>query len=228
MIRINVAMCPHLCENGWQCGNSRAGHIGRHGNQWCSVCGLRPKQYASRCQKCQRDENNQWLNKPGNRTHVKSLTRAWYWKNRTYVCEQAAAYRRAHPEVHRAANRRWYYAGKGRAYMRKYMRTRWQTDPMFRLKMNLRTRISDALRHYKKSSSMERLVGCSLGCLRNHLERQFLPGMSWENYGQWHVDHVRPCASFNLALPEEQRLCFHYTNLQPLWAVDNMRKGARY
>jgi hypothetical protein len=64
--------------------------------------------------------------------------------------------------------------------------------------------------------------------LRQHLEAQFTDGMSWDNYGRdgWHIDHIRPCASFDLTDPEQQRQCFHYTNLQPLWAADNIRKGA--
>ena len=61
-----------------------------------------------------------------------------------------------------------------------------------------------------------------------HLEAQFKPGMTWDNYGLkgWHVDHIRPCASFDLRDPEQQRRCFHYTNLQPLWAEENLKKGS--
>jgi len=63
--------------------------------------------------------------------------------------------------------------------------------------------------------------------LRLHLERQFKDGISWDNYGEWHIDHIRPCAKFDLSKPEEQRACFHYTNLQPLWEKENVSKGAR-
>ena len=72
-----------------------------------------------------------------------------------------------------------------------------------------------------------KLLGCSSEFLRQHLERQFKPGMSWENHGQWHLDHIKPCASFDLSKPEQQRICFNYKNLQPLWAIDNMKKGAK-
>ena len=70
-------------------------------------------------------------------------------------------------------------------------------------------------------------MGCTTDELVAHLEKQFTPGMTWDNwaYRGWHIDHIRPCASFDLADPEQQRECFHYTNLQPLWAVDNMRKS---
>ena len=60
---------------------------------------------------------------------------------------------------------------------------------------------------------------------RKWIESRFQPGMTWENYGDWHIDHIIPCASFDLTKPEEQLKCFHYTNLQPLWAEDNCRKS---
>ena len=77
-------------------------------------------------------------------------------------------------------------------------------------------------------------IGCSPAFLREHLENQFTEGMTWENQGQWEVDHIRPCASFalNHSDPEvaelNRRACFHYTNLQPLWASENCSKGAKY
>lgn len=81
----------------------------------------------------------------------------------------------------------------------------------------------------QKHQSTFELLGCTLEELYAHIEAQFLPGMSWGNYGHdtWHIDHIKPCASFDLTDPEQQRVCFHYTNLQPLWAIDNIRKGAK-
>jgi len=64
-----------------------------------------------------------------------------------------------------------------------------------------------------------KLVGCTIEFIKGYLEAQFEPNMSWDNYGEWHIDHILPCASFDLTLPEEQQKCFHYTNLQPLWAT---------
>jgi len=62
------------------------------------------------------------------------------------------------------------------------------------------------------------------------LETKFLEGMDWDNYGiyGWHIDHIKPCSLFNLENIEEQKKCFHYTNLQPLWAIDNLKKGNKY
>ncbi|MEN6491809.1 MAG: hypothetical protein ABFC85_07435 [Rectinema sp.] len=98
-----------------------------------------------------------------------------------------------------------------------------------RMRSNLRTRINGAIRIRAKSGHSIELLGCSIAQLMMHLESQFKNGMSWENWGRggWHIDHIRPCASFDLAVPAQQRQCFHYSNLQPLWARENISKGAR-
>ena len=102
-----------------------------------------------------------------------------------------------------------------------------KTDPTFNIKCNLRSRLSTVLKGNKKSATTEKLLGCTYKEARLHLESQFTDGMSWDNYGLfgWHIDHIIPCASFDLSDPEQQRQCFHYTNLQPLWAEDNLRKS---
>ena len=99
-------------------------------------------------------------------------------------------------------------------------------DPAIRIVANLRRRLLNVVSAEKKSANTMVQLGCSRSFLLRHLKHQFLPGMTWDNYGEWHIDHIRPCASFDLTDPEQQKQCFHYTNLQPLWAVDNLRKGA--
>ena len=71
------------------------------------------------------------------------------------------------------------------------------------------------------------MLGADANFVREHLEKQFKPGMSWANHTKdgWHIDHKIPCASFDLTKPEEQQKCFHYTNLQPLWARENLTKS---
>ena len=78
-------------------------------------------------------------------------------------------------------------------------------------------------------------VGCSVEYLRSHLETQFEKesercghSISWENQGDWHIDHIKPCDSFDLDLEDERHKCFHYTNLQPMWAPDNLSKSNIY
>jgi hypothetical protein len=71
-------------------------------------------------------------------------------------------------------------------------------------------------------------LGCSKQDFILYFQAKFKEGMTWENHGEWHIDHIKPCASFNLLDEEEQKKCFHYTNLQPLWASENLSKGSKY
>lgn len=116
-------------------------------------------------------------------------------------------------------------------YFRAYYKERRKNDVDFNVLNALRNRLWQALTTCKgiKSASVLKLTGCSLLELKKHLESQFDEGMTWDNYGYygWHIDHIIPCASFNLTREEEQKKCFHYTNLQPLWSKDNIRKGAK-
>ena len=105
-----------------------------------------------------------------------------------------------------------------------YLKNKRQTDPFFKLKHNLRTRINSSLKakNYIKSQRTIEMIGCDLKTIKAHLEKQFTKGMNWENQGEWHIDHIIPCAS---AKTEEALIkLFHYTNLQPLWAIDNILK----
>lgn len=94
----------------------------------------------------------------------------------------------------------------------------------------LRKRFEKSVVGQVTAGKMQDLIGCSLVQLRLRLEAQFLPGMTWENRGYygWHIDHIRPISSFDLRDPEERRKCFHYTNLQPLWASDNLCKSKKW
>lgn len=106
-------------------------------------------------------------------------------------------------------------------------RTRWKRrGPRYLLVCNLRRRVLTALKGHRRCTSTFLLLGCSREYLRARLEAKFRPGMTWENYGPvWHVDHIRPCASFDLTDPAQQRECFHFSNLQPLFAAENLAKG---
>ena len=117
----------------------------------------------------------------------------------------------------------------GKDYQRNYMAERASNDLDFRLRGSLRARIRAAIKSKggHKCSKTIALVGCSIEELRAHLEANFTSGMSWDNYGSWHIDHIKPCAAFDLSDERQQRKCFHYSNLQPLWAQDNLRKGAK-
>ena len=111
-----------------------------------------------------------------------------------------------------------------------YINYRRKNDINFRLCRYLRGRIWFALKGISKSKTTMKLLGCSIKFFRNYYESKFTQGMSWARVmnGEIHCDHIRPCASFNLSKPSEQRKCFHYTNLQPLWAHDNLVKHDKY
>jgi hypothetical protein len=116
------------------------------------------------------------------------------------------------------------YRRKHRNEINEKNKLRCRTNINYRLAHTLRIRVWKVLKGINKSKSTLELLGCSIEQLKDHLEKQFTGGMSFNNYGKWHIDHKRPCASFNLSKKSEQRKCFHYTNLQPLWAEDNIRK----
>jgi hypothetical protein len=142
---------------------------------------------------------------------------------------QAKAWREKFPEKKRASSARYDKANrpKIRKYMRTYKRRRLATDPAFKISEYLRRRVRLALAGTPKSGTTENLVGCSWEQLREWIEAMFQPNMAWKNYGEWEVDHIIPCAKFDLTDPEQQRACFHYSNLQPLWGKDNRIKGSR-
>jgi hypothetical protein len=136
-----------------------------------------------------------------------------------------------------------------RQYQREYERSRRNSDPsfrekknvwrrnarasddQFRLAENMRRRLNHAVAGLGvKSASAIELVGCTLVEFRAYIESQWKPGMSWDNWtvDGWHVDHIRPLASFDLADPAQQKAAFHYTNCQPLWAAENLSKNAKW
>lgn len=117
------------------------------------------------------------------------------------------------------------YQHDNRNKINKHMKNRYDNDINFKIITNLRHRIIHAIKGNSKSSKTKELLGCTIDQLKEHLQSKFTEGMTWKNYGKWHVDHIRPCASFDLSTPEQQKECFHYSNLQPLWAEDNLKKS---
>lgn len=111
-----------------------------------------------------------------------------------------------------------------------YQRERSKIDRMYALTLSVRKRITNRLKsgRWIKTKKFNQYIGCNRNELLNHIESQFIEGMSWNNYGLrgWHVDHIKP---ISLAKTEEElyELC-HYTNLQPLWAIDNLKKSNKY
>lgn len=124
------------------------------------------------------------------------------------------------------SSRKW--AMENKEYFRRYKKCKRRNDINCRIAHNLRSRISCAMRGKAGSAVVD--LGCSMNYFKEHLQKQFLPGMSWDNYGKdgWHIDHIRPLSSFNLTNKKEFKKACHYSNLQPLWANDNLKKSAKY
>lgn len=121
----------------------------------------------------------------------------------------------------------WYNKNRKRLIKKQssYDSIRYKTNLEYRLKNILRARLRLVIKGKIKSGSAVKSLGCSIQEFKLYMESKFLYGMSWENYGQWHIDHIKPISSFNLSDEKEFNKACHYTNLQPLWASDNLKKS---
>lgn len=130
--------------------------------------------------------------------------------------------------MHRGNYRR--YHARALAYAKRYVARRYRTDLSFRMGVVLRSRIYAALKGRRKDFRAAEIIGCSIDQLRAHLESKFKPGMSWANHSVhgWHIDHQKPCCKFDLSKITEVKKCFHFSNLQPLWASENLSKQGFY
>ena len=112
-----------------------------------------------------------------------------------------------------------------------YNTRKYKNDPYYRSIFLLRSRIGKILRERNigKQNKSYDLLGCTKNEFIKYFEAKFTEGMLWEKVGkEIHIDHIKPCCSFDLTTEEEQKKCFHYTNLQPLWGKDNLSKGGKY
>ncbi|MCJ7558637.1 MAG: hypothetical protein MUP90_17215 [Gammaproteobacteria bacterium] len=150
-----------------------------------------------------------------------------YLNHKEEFIKKAAIWKANNPEKVALSDKK--YRASHRAHQRERERHNRRTNVSFRILANLRSRLYLALAGKAASDHTKRLLGCSVDFLKDHLASKFMPGMSFDNYGVkgWHIDHVTPCAAFDLTNSDEQMRCFHFSNLQPLWAMDNHRKGAR-
>jgi hypothetical protein len=116
-----------------------------------------------------------------------------------------------------------------KTYNNEYAKVRYASDPCFRIAKLLRSRLSHAIRENRvsKTASAVRDLGCSLEDFKTYFESKFKLGMTWNNYGKWEIDHIDPLASFDLEDPEQQKRACRYTNLQPIWKEDHIKKTAR-
>lgn len=141
----------------------------------------------------------------------KEYDRKRYQNNKEKILEQTKKYRQEHKKE-----------------LNLYFRNRRKMDINYKIACNLRIRLWDVLKGCPKLATTVELTGCSIEFLRDYLQKQFKSDMNWKNYGKWEIDHIRPCASFDLSKPSEQKKCFNYKNLQPLWTKENRSKSAKF
>lgn len=206
------------------------------------------KRYHSWCNECRLADTKEWRKK--NKEHVIKYKE----ETREYRLKKDAEYRESHREELRiiatiynekSKERRRLYRLTEEGHRKELARGRkWRQEnkekysqyfhdyhekyPEKKIARNLRNRLRKLLKGISSVIHSNDIAGCSLDFLKKHLESQFQEGMNWDNYGVWHVDHIRPCESFNFRDPEQQRECFLWSNLQPLWGKDNISKNAKW
>jgi hypothetical protein len=209
--------------------------------------------YESYCKTCRKAIGVKWRqDNPGyagrwnerHREKRKLSCARWLQDNPEKARAAAAKWQKNNPDKKRIIDTRWRKNNlekvnarvakwrknnleKVRAAKNDYEKERKAADPGYKLMKNIRTAMNTALKHGYKAGHTTELLGCSIEYLRHHLENQFTEGMTWDNYGRhgWHIDHIIPVSYFDHNDPEQQRRTWHYTNLQPLWAIDNLRKS---
>ena len=183
------------------------------------------------CKQCARDEDKKWKLK--NSEKLKAQAKKHYNENKEYYAikykiwvEDNREHTRKYAKEYRKNNHE-----KELKRCREYQKNKYKTDINYKLRMLIGGRIRRVLNHSRtnKGNKSIELLGCSLPFLKEYIENLFQKEMSWDKFhnGEIHIDHKIPCASFDLTDLNQQRECFHYSNLQPLWAVDNLRKGSK-
>ena len=168
-----------------------------------------------------------------NKIHHKKLKQQWRKYSKIYYrkhIEERKEYMKKYDKENKNKRQKYYLKNKKKLIQQrvKYSFKRRHNDINYNLRFVLRSRLTSALKYNIKSKATLQLLGCSVYFLKKYLEKRFTKGMTWKNYGfgknKWVIDHIRPCASFDLGKKSEQLKCFHYSNLQPLWFIDNCIK----
>lgn len=178
----------------------------------------------------------------------KKINRKYYLKNKKNICKRTKEYRLKNLEYLKQKAKEWreknkvylkiekrkeYLKNKNKYLLRSKLsrQRRYNKDIQFTLTTKIRRRIHMAIRKQftSKAYKTRELLGCDYNYFKKYFSSLFKKGMNWNkfNKGEIHIDHIRPCSNFDLTKPEEQAKCFHYTNTQPLWAKENISKGAK-
>ena len=187
---------------------------------------------------CQKNKLHLKEYRENNKDIIKEKWRTWYYEKGGAEAQRIYCRYKMTPETKEKISlrkKRYYKINKEKMNERRknWDRERRSTNPVHVLKGNIKNYLNHVLRKEKiaKEERTRGYVGCSFEKLRNHIEKQFKPGMSWENRAEWHIDHITPVSyfvkNFDFTDIKIQKKCFHYTNLQPLWACENLSKGTK-
>lgn len=158
-----------------------------------------------------------------NKEKIKKYRKNYYETNKKEILKKQQKYNSLRKKHNVLKSYKWRSKNRNRWIQTRAIRNkyRYENDINFKLKKNIISQINININNKYKSHKTKELLGCTIDELKQYLESKFTKGMTWENRGQfgWHIDHIKPCSSFNLLDPEEQKKCFHYSNLQPLWAT---------
>ena len=164
-----------------------------------------------------------------NKERLQSKQKSYYESNKETLKEYRTNWRKSNNERIKEQGKVYRKLNKTKITKDKqvYSKIKYKTDIQYRLKSSLRSRLRMAIKGDLKSGSAVRDLGCSISEFKLYIESKFQPGMSWDNWGQygWHIDHIKPIASFNLTDRQQFLEVCHYTNLQPLWWQDNLVKS---
>jgi len=169
------------------------------------------------CRECQRVCTKEYKSK--NKEKIAEYNKKWNLENKKYYQDYRKIWEKENPE--KLEYKKENFKKNNPHYFNEYRKKKLKTDVLFYLRCKMRDSVNRYLK-YRSKTTFE-IIGCPPKFLKEHLEKQFVSGMTWENRGKWHIDHIIPLSS---AKTEEElyKLC-HYTNLQPLWAEDNLRKS---
>ena len=185
-----------------------------------SICTREKDGLQSWCKSCQAEYRN------SHKTEIAALAHRRWTEN----TEERSAYNRKYRATHKKeiAERSRHYRLLHKKEKAANERKRMSEDNEYKMACSLCNRLNIAIKRGYKAGSAVRDLGCSIPELILHLEAQFRQKMCWENWGiyGWHIDHRKPLASFDLTDREQFKQACHYTNLQPLWAKENLSKGA--
>lgn len=174
--------------------------------------------YNGKCKLC--IQTYQRLYRTNNKEKNKEGQKKWYLRNQHKKRNKTKQYKLNHKEKTKEYNKQYKINNRNKIneWSRNYEPS---LNSKISTKLSVRIRAAIKYNNSKKFASTNKLLGCTIPFFKEYIESKFTKGMSWENHGEygWHFDHIIPCASFDLSDPEQQKLCFHYTNYQPLWAT---------